>query len=186
MTYDFYANTDDRLDVLRFILDETDLRIFDLASSYGCEIAEYKKIEELSKRETRGRETSLTFQLWSPRHKGQPLFRKVDLDPKYCDGHTFRYMTEGWGLIQLYFGTRQKDDLYHSHLGHFEERGALKWEGLDDYKGKVNEWDWSEIRRTSGRLKYRIHQKMAVRKIGSMGVLDGAHNLSETGIEFRW
>lgn len=46
MNYDFFANKDDKIEVLEFILTKTDLRIFDLYSELECEIKEYKKIED--------------------------------------------------------------------------------------------------------------------------------------------
>jgi hypothetical protein len=47
MTYDFFANKEDKIDVLEFIFKETDLRVYDLSSHYGQEICEYKTVEEI-------------------------------------------------------------------------------------------------------------------------------------------
>jgi hypothetical protein len=123
----------------------------------------------------------VTFQLWTPRHKGQPVFRRIELDPKRCNGQTFRYSTDGWGLIQLYFGGLKNNLLSQSHIGHFTELGALKNEGVTTFNGKVSSWDWTEIQTTSRKLKYQIHNKLATRKIGSLGVLPGASRLELAG-----
>jgi hypothetical protein len=185
MTYNFFANKSDKINLLDFIFKDTDLKVFDLASPYGQEISEYKSTGEiLSKFDLEnGEQSSLKFQLWTRRFRGDILFRKVTLNPKHCDGHTFRYSTDGWGLIQLYFG-RQKDNvLFHSHIGHFNEKGALKWEGTNHFNGKVDIWDWKEVEQTSRRLKNQIHNKIAIRKIGSYGVLPGADKLIVNGIK---
>ena len=187
MTYNFFANKEDKIDILEFIFKETDLRVYDSSSHYGQEICEYKTVEEiLAKYDLDyGDKFATTFQLWTPRHKGEPIFDRINLDPKRCNGYTFRYSTEGWGLIQLYFGGIKNNELNQSHIGHFEEKGALKWESTNKKNGLVDLWDWKEIQITSRKLKYHIHNKLATRKIGSLGVLKGADNLEKDGIKFR-
>ena len=166
MTYNFFADKTDKLEILDFIFKETDLQVYDLGSLYGQEICEYKTVEEiLSKFDLdNGDKFANTLQLWTPRHKGKPIFRKVDLDPKRCKGNTFRYSTEGWGLIQLYFGGLKNSELNQSHIGHFNEVGALRNESATIFNGKVSDWDWTEIQSTSRKLKYQIHNKLATRK----------------------
>lgn len=187
MTYDFFADKTDKLQILDYIFSETDLQVYDLGSLYGEEICNYKNVEDISSKFdlVNGDKFAVTFQLWTPRHKGQPIFRKIDLDPKRCNGHTFRYSTDGWGLIQLYFGGLKNNELNQSHIGHFTEAGALKNEGSTKFNGKVSLWDWTEIQATSLKLKYQIHNKLATRKIGSFGVLPGADKLEKEGIKFR-
>ena len=185
MTYDFFADQSDKINLLDFLFRETDLKVFDLASPYGQEISEYKSTDEIvSKFDLEnGGQSSATFQLWTQRFGGDILFRKVDLNPKHCGGHTFRYSTDGWGLIQLYFGGRKDNVLFHSHIGHFNEKGALKWESSNHFNGRVDKWNWKEVEQTSRKLKNQIHNKIGIRKIGSYGVLPGADKLSGDGIK---
>jgi hypothetical protein len=185
MNYDFFADKSDKINLLDFIFKETDLKVFDHASLAGQEITEYKSSAEIeSKFDLKnGGSLSQTFQLWTSRFGNNIIFRKVELNPKYCNGHTYRYSTDGWGLIQLYFGGQKDNILFHSHTGHFNEKGALKWEDNYPENGKVNKWNWKEIKQISGKLKNQLHNKNAVRKIGSYGILAGADFLSQTGIK---
>ncbi len=186
MNYDFFANKADKLEILDFIFKNTDLQVYDLGSLHGQEICQYKSGDEIaSKFDLEIDEFGTTFQLWTPRHKGKPIFRRVDLDPKRCNGHTFRYATEGWGLIQLYFGGLKNNELKPSHIGHFNEKGALKWEDNNSVNGLDSSWDWKEIQSTSRKLKYQIHNKLATRKMGSYGILSGADKLEQQGIKLR-
>jgi len=187
MTYDFFADKADKFEILKFIFKETDLQVYDLGSLYGQEICQYKTVDEISSKFDldNGDKFAVTFQLWTPRHKGKPLFRKIDLDPKHCNGHTFRYSTDGWGLIQLYFGGLKNNELNQSHIGYLNESAALKNKSLTTFNGKVNAWDWTEIQATSRKLKYQIHNKLAIRKIGCFGVLTGADKLEKHGIILR-
>ncbi len=187
MTYNYFANRTDKLEILDFIFKKTDLHIYDLSSPYGLEICEYKSLSDIdSKFDLNiGDKFAVTFQLWTPRHKGKPIFRKITLDPKRCNGHAFRYSIDGWGLIQLHFGGLKNNELNQSHIGHFNEKGALKNENITTFNDRVDSWDWTEIQSTSGKLKYHIHNKLSVRKIGSFGVLKGADLLEKDGIKFR-
>lgn len=187
MNYNFFADKSDKLEILDFIFKATDLHVYDKDSSYGQVICQYKNIDEISSKFDleNGDKFATTFQLWTPRHKGKPIFKKVDLDPKHCNGFTFRYSTEGWGLIQLYFGGLNNNELNQSHLGHQSEKRALAWEDISNQNGLVRLWDWNEIHITSRKLKYQIHNKLATRKTGSLSVLLGADKLEKQGIKFR-
>jgi hypothetical protein len=185
MNYDFFANKQDKISVLEFIFNATELQVFDLGSPYGKEINQYKSTDEIISQFDleKGRQFAVSLNLWAPGFGGKVIFKRVELNPKYCNGHTYRYSTEGWGLIQLHLGGLEGNTLYHSHIGHFNEKGALKWEDINDEKGKVDLWDWKAIEQTSRKIKYQIHNKMFVRKMGSYGILQGAENLSNSGVK---
>lgn len=185
MNYNFYASRTDKLELLEFIFKETDLQVFDLSSLYGKEICEYKRLADISSKFDleHGNKFAVTFQLWSPRHKGKPVFRKIKLDPKRCEGNTFRYATDGWGLIQLYFGGLANNQLSQSHIGHFSEKRALKLEEHNSLNGKIDAWDWSEIQKTSSLLKRYIHHKLAIKKQGNLGILSAAEELVAKGVK---
>ena len=85
----------------------------------------------------------------------------------------------------MYFGGLKNNELNQSHIGHFNEKGALKWEDTNTVNGLVSLWDWTEIQTTSRKLKYQIHNKLATRKIGSFGVLSGAGRLEKEGVKLR-
>jgi len=175
MNYDFFADGNDVVNILNFVFSETDLILYQLGSDYGEDIKCFQTTEDVLKVYNFPKIPNSTyFQLWTPRFKGDLVIRKVELDPKYCQGHTFRFSTEGWGLIQLYFGGLRGDRLEHSHLGHQSIKRATNWE--DNYKdlGSASKWDWKEVESTARKLKYQIHNRMAVKKINSFGILKGA------------
>lgn len=186
MTYNFFAAEQDKIELLDFIFKETDLQIFDSYSSYGETICQYRSTREIAAKFDlhNGRDAAVIFQLWSPIFKAEPLFFKIDLDPRRCKGHTFRYSTNGWGLIRLYLGGVNNNILHKSHIGHFNQKGAMKWEGINKEKGAVDLWNWPEIEKTSRKLKYHIHNKMAVKKNGTYGILKGAEFLEQQGVAF--
>jgi hypothetical protein len=100
----------------------------DLASPYGQEIYRYKSSKEISTKFdfVNGDKFAINFQLGAPRNKSKPVLRKIDLDPKCCNGHTFCFSTNGWGMIQLYFSVIKHNIRSLSHIGHPNEKGAAK------------------------------------------------------------
>ena len=186
MSYHFFADKNDKIKILEFIFAETDFRVFDLSSEYEKEIEEYKNIDEIINKFnlSDGGSFSVSFNLWSPRHKGKINIRKIELNPKYCNGKTFRYETNGWGLIQLSFSGINKNVLTKSAFTSWSKKGALSRETENHINGKVIDWDWIEIEKSSRKLKYQIHKKLAVDKIGSIGILEAARELRANGINF--
>jgi hypothetical protein len=175
MNYDFYADENDIITILDFIFCETDLILYELASNYGQEINYYSNTEDVLKKYkfSSSVEPSSYFQLWTPRFNGDLVIRKIELNPKYCKGHTFRYSAEGWGLIQIYFGCKKNNKLKPSHLGHQSEKRALIWEDTINNLGAVSKWNWKEVESTAKKLKYHIH-KLAIKKVNGYDILQDA------------
>ena len=72
MTYDFFADKADKLEILDFIFKDTDLHVYDSYSPYGQGICQYKTVNEISSKFDldNGDKFAAAFQLWTPRHKG--------------------------------------------------------------------------------------------------------------------
>ena len=184
MQYQFFADKQDKINLLDYIFKETDLLIFDSYSVYEQEIREFKNTGEIITAFDLEKEI-IALKLWSPSFKAQYKFRKIDLNPKSCKGFHFRYCIEGWGLIQLLLEGITIDQLKHSTISHNSEKRALAWENTRNEIGKVSEWNWKTINSCSGKLKYHIHQKMSVRKENGSGILEGADKLEKKGIILR-
>lgn len=78
LTYDFFANETDKIEVLNFIFRETDLQIFASGSTYGQKINEYRTTGEIVSQIDlhNGDKFAVTFQLWTPRLKGDLVLKK--------------------------------------------------------------------------------------------------------------
>ncbi|MBS1522362.1 MAG: hypothetical protein JST50_15285 [Bacteroidetes bacterium] len=180
----FLLTKSDKVEILKFIFAETDLRIFDLSSEYGQKVSEYNSLEEITNKFdlVNGDKFACTFHLWSSLFDGEVIFNRVDLNPKSCNGHTFRYDTNGWGLIQLFFGGLRNNLLYNSHIGHFNKAGAFAREGIPKFMGRADQWNWKEIEKASRKLKSQI-QKLSITKIGAFDILPGAQDLINAGVD---
>jgi len=184
MNYNFYASQDDKLALLDYLFEKTDLHLYDSYSAYGEKVCEYNCLEEITNKFDLdgGGQSAAMFQLWSSAFSGGIHFEKINLNPAYCQGHTFRYRTSGRGLIQLYFGGRSSQGLHYSHLGHYSEKGAAAWESVSPSLSNASQWNWQVINSTSRKLKHLLHNKWAVGKRGSIGILPGAAALAQQGV----
>ncbi len=172
MNFNFYAEKNDRKIILDFIFNETNWEIYDLYSSYGEEIVKYPTLEEIEhKIETEKRAGH--FNIYSPDFGGEVIFRKVNLDPEYCNGYTFRYSSEGWGLIQLYFGKVWNNKLEYSTIKHNSQVRANNWYSTYPEMANPDLWNWKEINKASRKLAYII-KKASSAKIGSIYVMPGS------------
>lgn len=181
MNYNFFATESDKVCFLNFLFTSTNLQVFDSYSSYGQHVRQYKSVAAISSAFdlSSGGQFAVTLQLWSPDFLGALRFQKIKLNPMHCEGNSFRYCTAGLGLLQLYLGGEEDNVLHYSHIGHFSEKGAIANEHASDL---ASSWDWKVINRLSRHLKYILHQKMAVEKLGSIGILPGAAERQRRGV----
>ena len=186
---DFYAAGDDLTNVLEVVFSLDDFRVFESYSPFDQELKEFKNPKEVSERyslgECRGTGHSVLLSLFPLRAASPTSVRqhRISLQPEKCEGATFRWTVEGWGLIALHLGGASSAGIVGSHANHASESRARKWEPTyEDRSGSVGEWDWSEVSRASGRLNRRI-RKLAVSKIGSRVLLPEAARLIERGVK---
>jgi hypothetical protein len=183
---DFYATEQDHSQLLNWLFAEDTCRVFELSSQFEAQLKEFHSTEEVLG------EFDQVYTNGTPWHTvhlqlyvvgAGPSFvpRCVELDPEKCDGATYRYAAEGWGLVQLYLSRAALTGLSSSHTNHFTATGAGKWAPLDLEKPSADEWDFKKITAFSARLNRQI-KKLSVARIGSRPVLPGALDLWNEGV----
>ena len=176
MYYDFYSAPEDTKNIFDFIFTELKLEAYLSYSNPGQEMKSYNSTDEIFAdfSFTNTIDNSVNFQLWTPRFEGDLVINKINLDPRRCKGHTFRYKTEGWGLIQFYCGVLKDNELAFSHLGHQSIKRATLWQDTYQNFGSVEKWNWKEVETTGRKLKYFIQKKLGVTRIGTYDTLKNA------------
>ena len=120
---DFYALGDDLRSLFGFLFAETDIVIYELSSEFDREPRPFASISALEAVFNLRAYRAGYLQLWSASVMAHPVFRRVELK---VSGHSFRYVVEGTGLIQLYLDGVRDGVIYHTHYGHWNEAGARK------------------------------------------------------------
>ena len=182
---DFYAAETDIEQVLSWVFENLECRVFEMYSPLDQCLTEYKSVADIKWSEAfskLGRGGSpLHLALWPVKASSEVTEKRISLNPAKCNGHTFRYTLTGWGLIQLYFGGVKNKGMEHSHTNHNSEKRADKWESTNaDEMGDPKQWNWREVTSTSSKLN-RYIRKLATSKIGSRSVLPCAHKVIENG-----
>jgi hypothetical protein len=180
---DFYALATDLVEVLEFIFAQPGWSLFELASVPDQPLREFHATRDVldSYPSFDRLDRDRHFQLHCSTMGGHVSMRRIDFTPGAVPGATFRYNSEGWGLIQLYFGALRDGRLSPCHTNHNTQRRAEKWEPTYfDQLGPVAVWNWTEVTRVSGRLN-RFIRSVSAAKLHSRPVLRAAHDAQVRG-----
>ncbi len=183
---DFYAVPPDHEQLLDWLLREGTCRIFELSSKLEEPLREFCTVadvlSEFSSTYSNGDKYNTVHLQLYVLNAGPPFIpRRVSLDPQKCDGATFRFVAEGWGLVQLYLGSLGKRGLHDSHTNHNSMKRAEAWAPVKPEMRSFESWDFKKITAFSSRLNRQI-RKMGIAKIASRAVLPGALRLWEEGV----
>lgn len=163
----FFACKTDLLNIFKFILSETDLRIYEHYSEYDRGLRKFSSVEEILEAFNLGvDDLSTHFMLYSPSFKGKLITRKIiynaDLQEKI--GHTYCYEIAGWGMIQMGIGGIYQKSIIASYINCNSEKRARKWEDVGSIKfGSADAWDWEAVTCIFRKLSYYI-KKLAIDK----------------------
>ena len=181
---DFFACGDDHRVILQHIFDNLPCRMFELSSRFDTELAEFSSLEDIENHFeiedwSANEHSTLLLTLYAANAGGALRFSRTILDSSQCDGATFQYSCDGWGLIQLYLESPQHGSLRNSHTNHNSEKRARDWASTYPELGDPAEWDWAAVASFSRKLN-RFIRKCGVSKFGSRAVLPDAFEFMET------
>lgn len=107
---DFYALGDDLRSLFRFVYAETDVVIYELSSKFDCDARQFSSLAELEAAFNLDDHVTCCLQLWSPTIMVRPIIRRVELK---IASHSFQYVVEGAGLLQLHLNGQRDGVVYH-------------------------------------------------------------------------
>lgn len=86
-----------------------------------------------------------------PDMAGRIARTRVALNPSKCDGHTYRYRADGWGLIRVYLQLHPKTR--ESFVSANSETRANAWAATLPELDAPATWDWPAVARHLRRLR---------------------------------
>lgn len=183
---DFYANSEDHIDLLTWLFSEGTCHVYESYSDFETPLKRFFSSSEVIAQFDR---QYATGEKWKNVHlqlhvtgAGPSLVpRRLSLNPTVCDGATYRYSAEGWGLVQLYLGGPTNKGLEDSHTNHNTQKRAEAWAPSIPSQSDVGLWDFKRITSFSSRLNRQV-RKLSVGKLGSRAVLPGALKLWQSGV----
>lgn len=171
---DFYALSGDLRNLFAFLFAETNIVVFELSSEFERDPRQFKSLTELETVFTFGAYRAGHLQLWSPSVMVRPVIRRVELK---VPGHSFRYVVEGAGLIQLYLDGQRDGVLYHTHFGHWSEAGARQ-RSLHP----ADDCDWGALAKLSGRIQRQIRGRLCAARLYARPILHEAFGSVQSGL----
>jgi hypothetical protein len=183
---DFYATPEDHKPFLDWLFAEGACVVHELESAFDQQLQQFASTAEIlaqfERRYTNGKPWHTVYLQLYVLGTGPPFVpRRIALDPGACDGATFKYRAEGWGLVQLYLAAARDGQLHNSHTNHNSQLRAEKWAQAESAQPGPDAWDFAKVNAFSSRLNRQI-KKHAAAKIGSRAVLPGALKEWEAGV----
>lgn len=176
----FFAGRSDLTDLMRFVYDETDCRVFE---AYSRPDQERRDFPDLASFASLMRDESVEqLALWSPSVGAPPVVRRITFTPGAVPGHTHRFVTEGCSLIWLQCGSLNERVLKATRLGWWTEASARRKANPELTPELVK---WPELAALGRRLKSHITRNLSRATAGKQPVLQEALALSKKGVQLR-
>ena len=93
----------------------------------------------------------LYFSVYYPEAKGFVKKEKIKLIPKKCDGHTFRFCIEGWGIIQFQLDYKKEPNVKCRFAVNTEKRANNWFDTYPELKSP-SLWKWKLVEKHARRL----------------------------------
>lgn len=177
---DFYALAPDCEAILDFVFSNRDWRLLEAYSLPDRELRTFTSVGAVTSAFDLTREHA-QLKLYAPEMRGHVTPERINLKPGVLGNATFRYSTNGWGLIQLRFEAPRQETLAASHTNHNSQNRAERWAPTYPEDAEyVATWDWAAVTRVSGRLVRHI-RSLGAAKVGSRPVLPAALEAQRNG-----
>ena len=98
------------------------------------------------------------FAFYYPASEGFVEKQRVSLNPKKCNGHTFRFSIKGWGLIYLQF--HRKPQGIECRAAVNTEKRANSWKDTYLDLKEPSLWQWKVVEKNARRI-IRVINKIA-------------------------
>lgn len=181
---DYYAVASDHCLVIEHLVAAVDCDIYELYSRPGHETTRFRSISDFQLRyqisDWNNLRETIHLQIYPHAAKGTVQQRRVILKNLSSPETSFRYATEGWGLVQLHLAVPKNGVLEASHTNHNTEKRALAWHDTYPDWGHPTLWDWDAVTSFSRRLNSFI-RKQSVAKLGSRVILPASSDFQYAG-----
>lgn len=140
-------------DILSSIYKEGNPVAFEADSEFGEEIKEFPLRDDLAKEIQRLLNSGASFfqfALYYPESQGYMEKQRINLDPRKCDGHTFRFSVKGWGLIYLQFKVKKLG--LECRVAVNTEKRAMSWRETYPELKEPALWQWKVVERNARRI----------------------------------
>ena len=142
-------------DLVKFIFSESDIKFYESYSEMDKELIQinsYLEFDRYFNKLSTNKITHTGFAIYYPETRGKISFKKINLDPKRCKGKTFRYRTDGWGLIFINLKISDFDNEIECNIHVNTKKRAENWSDTYPEFGRPELWEWKIIENKSRKI----------------------------------
>ena len=129
--------------------------VYESCSEYGEKIKSFLSVNELmtdiSSLYTKGIKF-LNYGIYYPESKGYIEEEKIKLNPENCNGHTFRYCINGWGIIRFQCDFIKSSPNVSCKISVNTKKRAENWFSTCPNFKIPSLWDWAIVEKHARRL----------------------------------
>jgi hypothetical protein len=125
------------------------------------------------------------LKIWAPLASSKIEVERFSVS---VQGYSYRHCIRGWGLMQFYLGTENENEIWPSHFGHLNQRGAEVRSAdpsVSRNPGTAADWDWPLLLKISRRIQYSIRSRFSELKLRSQPALRDAARLYSSGCKLQ-
>ena|SRR5690554_2069014 len=135
-------------ELMEFVLSDSKNELFESYSEMEKEIVRinnYSEFKDYFEHSTSEKKKQLGFGIYNPKSKGKFSIKKLKLDPKYCNGKTYRNRIDGWGIIYIHLNLLNTENEIECRISVNSKKRAENWKNTNPEFGNPDLWEWNII-----------------------------------------
>lgn len=160
-------NKEKLFELIEFILSDSMTELYESYSEMEKELVRINNFSEFKhyfKHSTSEKKVQLGFGIYNPECKGKFSITKLKLNPKYCNGKTYRNRIDGWGIIFIHLNLLNTENEIECRISVNSKTRAENWKNTNPEFGNPELWEWkiieSNARKIINRLKNYAQQSV--------------------------
>lgn len=149
---------EDLTELVKFVFEISAATVFQAYSAYGqglrCFGTPAELLADIELQIAKGA-LFLLYAIHYPDTKGHIEKAKITLNPKKCDGHTWRFSISGWGLIQFQADLRRVPNIECRIAVNSQVRSEA-WASQIPTLKDPSLWDWKAVNKRAGQIIRRM------------------------------
>lgn len=147
-------------ELIEYIFSDAKNEFYESYSEMGKELVRIHTLSEFKEYFENGianRKVHFGFGMYNPESKGRFFTSKIKLNPKKCNGNTFRYRIDGWAITFIQLDIQNGEHQIECDVSLNSKKRAENWRSTNPEFGNPELWDWkiveSNARKIINRLK---------------------------------
>lgn len=146
-------------ELIDYILSDSKTEFYESYSGMEKEIVRINSLSEFQDYFNKGianGKMHCGFGIYNPESKGKFFTSKIKLNPKYCDGKTFRYRIDGWAIISLQLDLKNGENKIECTVSVNSKKRAANWKSTNPEFGNPDLWVWKSVESRARKIINRL------------------------------